>query len=511
MPSELLEALTNLSNIRWVTAIPAAVVIFVLCTLLYRLTLHPLAGFPGPFEARLSGSWRNRRYLKGSWHDDILQVHEKYGAIVRISPDELSIVDEHATKQLYGHGSKALKTEWYGTWDSKEFPNLFSTRSKAEHSFMRRRVSPAYSMSAMLRYEQYIQPCLDLMMDGFRKHADQGHPVVMSNWLDWLAFDVVGTLAYGQSFGQLETESDKLGLGKMIHEGFYVLSNVGHWIGQSRILQSPAFGKVLTMMGVPNPFDTFNNWTKTIIQERRQNAGKHERYDMLQHFMEMKSTTGGPATDVDVLGEAVNIIGAGADTTSIAMGTCLYYIVRHPDVYQKVQKEIDEYYEQNSLQRAITYQQTQELPYFTAAAREAMRLIPSITYQLPRVMPEEMVVAGRSIPAGTHVGVSPIAANRNKSVWGLDANEFKPSRWLESEEKTRYLNANDMTFGGHGARMCIGRNLALVEVHKFLGQFLRDFDVAFEDPEKPWRLHSQWFAVQSDMRMKITARRDKTA
>lgn len=92
---------------------------------------------------------------------------------------------------------------------------------------------------------------------------------------------------------------------------------------------------------------------------------------------------------------------------------------------------------------------------------------------------------------------------------GADANEFRPSRWLEDEEKSRYFNANDMTFGGNGARMCIGRNLALVEVHKFLAQLLRNFDVAFENPDKPWRIHSQWFLVQSDMRMMITSRRGK--
>lgn len=217
--------------------------------------------------------------------------------------------------------------------------------------------------------------------------------------------------------------------------------------------------------------------------------------------------------------------GAGADTSSIAMATCLYYFVRHQDVYRKIQEEIDAYYEEHDLQQPITYKQTQDLPYFDAAVKEAMRLLPSITYQLPRVMPEDMIIGDRKIPAGASIGVSAIAANRNQSIWGkqreplsslrilniitgTDANEFKPSRWLESEEKAKYLNANDMTFGGNGSRVCIGRNIALVEIHKFLAQLLREFDVAFENPEKPWRIHSQWFAVQSDMRMTIKSRRE---
>lgn len=59
--------------------------------------------------------------------------------------------------------------------------------------------------------------------------------------------------------------------------------------------------------------------------------------------------------------------------------------------------------------------------------------------------------------------------------------------------------------------MCIGRNLALVEVHKFVAQLLRNFDVSFENDQKPWKIHSQWFALQSDMHMKITSRQSKAA
>lgn len=227
---------------------------------------------------------------------------------MRIAPNELSVVDEQATKQLYGHGSKSVKGDWYGTWDSNGTPNMFSTRSKAEHSFLRRRVSPAYSMTSMLRYEQYIQPCLDVMMNHLKTHADRNSTVVMSDWASWLAFDVVGTLAYGQSFGQLETESDTSNLGATIHQGFYMLANVGHWIGHGQFLQSPTFTKFMAALGMPSPLATFLDWTMKVIQERRLNSGKSERHDMLQHFLEMKSATNGPATDQDILFEAMNIM-----------------------------------------------------------------------------------------------------------------------------------------------------------------------------------------------------------
>ena len=144
------------------------------------------------------------------------------------------------------------------------------------------------------------------------------------------------------------------------------------------------------------------------------------------------------------------------------MRTCLYYICLHPQVYRKLQKEIDDYYETNGLHEPISYSQTQGMPYLVAVAKEAMRLLPSIVYQLLRYCPENLSVNGKSIPAGTPVGVSPIAQNRDRDIWGPDADEFRPERWLESKERTAYLDLNNMTFGGNGPRMCIGRNIALV-------------------------------------------------
>jgi len=155
--------------------------------------------------------------------------------------------------------------------------------------------------------------------------------------------------------------------------------------------------------------------------------------------------------------------GAGADTVSIAMRTCVHAICQHPEVYQKLQSEVDEFYYSNNLSSGITYLQTQSLPYLVAVCKEAMRLFPSIVFQLPRHLPAGGISIGdKYIPGSCEVGVSPLAQNRDTAIWGLDADEFKPERWLESEERSRYLDGFNMTFGGNGPRMCIGRNIALV-------------------------------------------------
>lgn len=155
--------------------------------------------------------------------------------------------------------------------------------------------------------------------------------------------------------------------------------------------------------------------------------------------------------------------GAGADTTSIAIRACLQAICLRREVYERLQAEIDQYYEKAQLAEPISYLQCQNLPYLLAVTREAMRLLPSIVFQLLRYSPDTgLTVNGKYIPPGTPVGISPIAQNRDPQIWGSNADKFWPERWLESEEKSRYLESNNMTFGGSGPRMCVGRNIALV-------------------------------------------------
>jgi cytochrome P450 len=139
-------------------------------------------------------------------------------------------------------------------------------------------------------------------------------------------------------------------------------------------------------------------------------------------------------------------------------------------MYKKLQDEIDKFYEVTGLPEPIRYDQTQELPYLKAVVTESLRMFPSIVFQLLRYSPEGgLTIDGHYIPAGYPIGISPMAQNRDKVVFGEDANEFRPERWLESAERTSSMESVNMTWGGNGSRACIGRNIALV-CEKFLNK-----------------------------------------
>ncbi|KAL2786641.1 cytochrome P450 [Aspergillus keveii] len=476
----------------------STILIFVCALILYRQFLHPLAGIPGLFFAELTGQWRNWYFSNGQWHDVILNLHERYGRVVRLAPNELSIVDAMADRLLYGHGTKAEKTHWYGTWDIPDTAaGLFGTRDVKEHSFLRRRVSAAFSMSSILKFEPYIQGCFDLLFEKIRKYS--GQVVNMSEWTNAVAYDIVGELAYGEQLGHLRTETDVMGLRQAILDGFYVMANFGHLWGLGRLLNTRVVAKLTSALGVRNAFGDFRQWSMDKVRARRERPSDGKRHDMLHHFLKMKDINGDPASDGEVLIEAMN-------TTAIGMRACLYYVCTHARVYHRLQKELDDYFAGRPDQGSISYNEARRLTYLNAVISEATRLHPSIIYQLLRKAPENMTVDRYTIPRGTPVGISPRAQNRDPAIWGEGANEFRPERWLEDEERTRYFESVNMTFGGNWPRMCIGRNIALVELFKYMAQFLYNFDVELVDPARPWHVQTVWFAYQHDMVVRVTER-----
>ncbi|KAF4456813.1 cytochrome P450, partial [Fusarium albosuccineum] len=262
-------------------------------------------------------------------------------------------------------------------------------------------------------------------------------------------------------FSHLREEKDVGQLRKTIFDIFKRLSCVGHlprrmWLAINTIAQG-----VSRIFGADQPMIAFRKWSARQIQNRLDNPETAEREDLLAHFCRMRDQKGNPASFGEILIEAMNLIGAGADTTSIGMRTCLYYVATNPDAYAQLRREVDDFYRENNLDAPITYLETQQLPYLQAVIKEATRLLPSIVFQLLRYAPPGFEVRGVKIPANTPIGMSPIAQNRDQDIWGQDADEFRPSRWLENEEMAKYFDRSTMTFGGSGPRMCIGRNIAL--------------------------------------------------
>lgn len=140
---------------------------------------------------------------------------------------------------------------------------------------------------------------------------------------------------------------------------------------------------------------------------------------------------------------------------------------------------------------------------------------PSVGMPLERYVPETGIKLpdGSFVPPFTAVGMTPYVISRNRDIWGADADEFRPERWLQAkgendaayQERLRSFNANDLTFGA-GSRICLGRHLALVEVYKIVATLVSRYEMELEDPNREWQVRGVWFFRQKGLICKIRRR-----
>jgi cytochrome P450 len=150
-----------------------------------------------------------------------------------------------------------------------------------------------------------------------------------------------------------------------------------------------------------------------------------------------------------------------------------------------------------------------------AVVREAMRMHPGVCLMMERYVPETGLTLpdGSYVPAGCAVGMNPYIVNRNKTVFGDDADIFRPERWLQGDgetaeaytERMRLYNAADLTFGG-GSRICIGRHFATLEIYKLVPTLLKRYDIELVDPKAQWEVTGSWFPRQKGILCNIKLR-----
>jgi cytochrome P450 len=181
--------------------------------------------------------------------------------------------------------------------------------------------------------------------------------------------------------------------------------------------------------------------------------------------------TGKGISEDDVRANIVTFIGAGHETTANALTWTLYLLSQAPDWRARVESEIDAHFDLANPEAA-----GEALPVTKAVVEEAMRLYPPAA-MLSREAIGPDVLAGRRIPAGTVVTISPFLLHRHRLLW-RDPDAFDPERFLganrDAIDRFAYI-----PFGA-GPRVCIGMGFAMIELMVVLGHLLKAyrFDLA---------------------------------
>jgi cytochrome P450 len=214
-----------------------------------------------------------------------------------------------------------------------------------------------------------------------------------------------------------------------------------------------------------------------IIAGRRKQGGEQNNLLdlMMQSELEADQGTGaGPQqmTDRQLRDEVVTLFLAGHETTAVSLCWTLYLLSQHPDVEARLRGELD----QVLAGRTPTLEDLPRLDYTRMVRDESMRLYPPAWVTERKALGED-VLCGYQIPAGTILGITQFVTHRHPEFWE-DPEAFDPERFSPERSAGRHSYAF-FPFGG-GPRLCLGKNLALLEIQLTLAMLLQRFRFELE-------------------------------
>ncbi|KAJ0417513.1 cytochrome P450 [Aspergillus carlsbadensis] len=444
----------------------------------YRF-FHPLSVFPGPFWGSVTRLWIAWHNVNETELPTVYALTKKYGPVVRITPSLLLVSDPTKLPEIYHRN--ADKTGHYITGSFGETESLFNMRSHKTHAAFRKHAAGPYSFSSVKRME----PLIDLRIREWANKLDErfvrtGEAFDFSWWAVYMAYDIISEVGFGAPFGFVEKGEDVGGLIQGFHDGLSAFGLLARLHPFTSWVKTTFLKKYL----VAKPQDdsgigVLMRFRDSLIEQRVQELKETKdigRVDLLQTFLEARTEDGRPLTMDYIKAEILLVLLAGADTTGTVFQAMVHYLLTHQQVYERMMEEVDTAV-RKGLISADTPQYAEvleNLPFFVACVRETLRMCPPAPNIFPRYVSEPgLDLYGKVAPPGTEISGNPWIMHRDEKVFGKNAEEFDPDRWMDPE-RAKVMNKYLFTFG-YGARVCLGRDIAMMELFKGPLQFFRHY------------------------------------
>ncbi|PGH33081.1 hypothetical protein GX50_04063 [[Emmonsia] crescens] len=461
----------------------------------YKRGLHR---FPGPFWARYTDLWRLIDVYGRRPDITHLKLHRQYGDVVRLGPNTLSFADPKAVKAIYGLNKGYTKSAFYpvqmATSKGEILPSLFSSRDEVFHANLRKSVNNAFSMTALVQYEPMVNITTELFLgqtDTF--FASQNKVCNFSRWLQFYAFDVIGSITYSKRHGFIDKNEDIDGIVASLGRIFDYSAAVGQMPWLDYVLWKNPLLNLLARFGIRENSSPVARFAIARMRDRitevepkgsrkRDSTFQDHRDDLLTMFLKAQKARPDFMTDKRVLTMATSMAFAGSETTAISLASVFYHTMKNPACLRKLVDELKTAVNNGMIENRpsglVSWSESQMLPYLDACVKEAFRMHPAAGLPLERITPPAGAeICGQQIAGGTIVGCSAWVIHRRLEIFGEDADVYRPERWLDSDpEKVKEMNATMFHFGA-GARTCIGKNISLMEIYKLVPSFLRRFEV----------------------------------
>ncbi|KAH8673996.1 cytochrome P450 [Xylariales sp. PMI_506] len=417
----------------------------------------PLRHVPGPAHSLFS-SW----VLK--WHEFragrtryVHRLHQTYGPVVRIAPNEVSFTSAAAIKEIYGSGGSGYdKTEFYNLFQVYGKRTMFSTMNKSDHAKRKRILADRYANTNIMR-----SACMDGIKIRSQRFVDRctesvGKSLDIFVCLHSYAFDcITHHLFHPYGSDSLRNKKDEKIMLQVTFDDSL----------QNRLTQyySPflhaLMGGVLSLFSQPRETPLADDLVLSATSKPDPAV-----FTLLSRMQEKVYGM----EQIEMAAECLDHMAAGIDTTGDAL-CFLMWEISQPASFQvqaRLQAEI------KALRSPLAGEVVplDKLPYLDAVVNEGLRCFPAIPMSLPRYVPS----GGRTIDGYFMPGATTIVSSQAYSTHRIDGkvfpdpDRFHPDRWLDGDEKADAERRRLFFAFASGGRGCVGKHLALAEMKTLL-------------------------------------------
>lgn len=357
-------------------------------TAIYNLYFHPLCRIPGPKMWIAFPILKSIAQLQGQLDFKIRALHERYGDVVRVAPNELTFTSPQAWKDIYGHGHAELAKffpKGTGHGDGSRASDIISSNAR-DHFRFRRAMLPAFSGKALEQQEPLIQIYVDLLVSRLREVAETGEATNMVKWYTFTTFDLIGDLAYGESFGGLKSGKQNAWVGSIekMMKLFPILVLA---------TSSPLLSKLFLLVAgnkIKNSRQEHLQMVKRLAERRINNKDQEHRGDFMDFMMRSQGQEHG-LSNAELISNSDTLIVAGSETTATLLSGVTYHLLKSPATLKRCVDEVRTAF--NSVEEISFQSASAKLPYMLACLEEALRLFPPVpTVLFRQTLPGQVTV-----------------------------------------------------------------------------------------------------------------------
>ncbi|KAF3482729.1 benzoate 4-monooxygenase cytochrome P450 [Arthroderma uncinatum] len=468
-----------LFEMRGVVVAALLLLAYPICKIIYNLYFHPLAKVPGPRIWAATRLPYIRALIQGTIVHDFEKLHQVYGPVIRIAPDEVTFAQGEAYNDIFrirqGHRQFLKDPIWWSRQPGQ--PNsILSAIEPESHARIRKILAPAFTTRALKAQEPLVQKYVNLLIERMHdkaaeaKNGQNGVEFDIGPWFNFTTFDIFGELGFGESFDCLQNSR--------YHPWIALLFNsvkAASFISATKFFPLVTF---LLMKCIPESLKKMqkDHFQQIVDKVDRRLSWELDRPDFMSHVIKADGGTKMPMGEVYATFMVMTT--AGSETTATTLSGTMNHLVAQPDILAKLTEEVRSAFMSES---EMNLEALQGLQYLNAVLREGLRLCPPVPWMLPRVVPPGGdTVCGTWLPGGTTVSIQAYTLNRDPSYFH-SATTFTPERWLpeaSTNPKSPYFRDQRSAVQPFsvGPRECIGQHLAWAELRLILARLVWAFD-----------------------------------